>query len=453
MLAEVPEGGDYPDSVAGAVMLTHNRLRAETPGAAVLAELCAWLAPEGLGEALFAGAVIGPNWQDARAAFGPEVVALLEDPDARRVAFKGLRRWSVISDCGGMHRLTQAVLRGQGGQAMAKSAAAVLAAQFPTEASVVLNWSACRRLLPHVTALWAEAGPLWQGNWGKPGWAAMDYLLNQAGIFLSKQSDWPGAIALKRGSLDLTEAMFGESDWGLTVALGNLALNLAEVGDLAEAQVKIDRAVALDLAHRTAAERADLATSYLQQASIAIRRFEAGGDAAQGAEALAEAALGKARALLEELFGDTSAEMSNWWNQRGYFRRAQGRKGAEIFAYRCALDLARALPGFDRAEFLGRATNFGGTALELGRAEEAQAALREAYQLAVEIYVEVPDHPHLQKAALWLTRCLFTLARKGQQTEAEARAICARHGLDPEERRAGAARFPLDPVAVTEAEG
>lgn len=260
---------------------------------------------------------------------------------------------------------------------------------------------------------------------------------------MSRQSDLPGAIAMQRGSLDLTEARLGPEDRTIPLVLGNLALSLAEVGDLAEAQDKIDRAVALNKAQRTGAARADLATSYLQQAKIAFLKMEAGG----------EAALGKARALLEELFGDTSAEMSLWWNQMGYFRGRQGRKGAEIFAYRRALDLARALPGFDRAEFLTRAMNFGGTALELGRVEEAQAALREAYQLAVEIYAEVPDHPHLQKAALWLTHCLFTLARKGQQTEAEARAICARHGLDPEERRAGAARFPLDPVAVTEAEG
>lgn len=299
-----------------------------------------------------------------------------------------------------------------------------------------------------MQALWAAAGPLWETDWGKPGWAAMDYLLNQSGVFLSTQHDLAGAVALGRGSLALAEVRLGEEDRDIPLALGNLALNLADLGKFAEAQDKIDRAVALDEAHRKGAARAGLAARYMQQANLGLWRMEAGGQVADGAEALAEAALDKAQSIWIELSGEDSAEMAYWWNQVGYLRRLQGRQGARLHARKRALEITRSLPQADRGNLASCAMNYGSSALQLGRAEEAQGALQEAYDIAAEIFAEVPNHPSLHLSADWLSDCLFVLARKGQKTERQALEICMRHGLNPEKQRADASRRPLDPVVV-----
>ena len=438
--------------------------------ARVLAEVMAWYAPDALSEGLFAGLADKPAiariFSGVFRRIPRRVWRVARDETPLRAGFAELRRAALLEDVEDapgvfrMHRVFQRVIRAQGARrgvprfAMAESAAALLATQFPYDSDFVDEWPTCRLLLPHVQALWTAAEPLWHSTWGKPGWAAMDYLLNQSGLFLSKQHDLAGAVALGRGSLALMEARLGEEDRDITTALGNLAKDLADLGELAEAQDMFDRAVALDEAHRKGAERTNLALRYLQQANLGFRRMEAGGQVAEGAEALTEAALDKARGIWVDQSGEDSAEMAYWWNQMGYLRRLQGRHGARLHARKRALEITRALPQADRGDLATRAMNYGSTALELGRAEEALGALQEAYDLHVDVYFnDVPHHPELRKAAQWFTACLLVLARKGQGTRAQAEKICARHRLDLAEREAFAARLPLDPVVVVDEVG
>ena len=450
IIAHVPVNSDYPDSVAGAVRLTYARLSAD---AQALADLCAWLAPEGLTEALFAGAVKAETWESRER---PEVVddlaQVLEDPARLRAGLQEMRRWSVLSDEYGMHRLTQAVLRGaqtEEGRAFAcaRGAAAVLAAQFPFDSDYVVNWEDCRALLPHVRALWAAAEWPWRGRWGKPDWADMDYLLNQVGVFLSRQEDRNGAISLSWASLELKETRLGEDRREIPLALGNLAQQLAEGGALSEAQDMIDRAVRLDEAHREGVHRTDLAARYMQQAAVAIRRLEAGGEIAEGAAGEADAALEKAGEIREAMFGAQSAEMAEVWNQTGFLRRVQGRKILERKAYLRAREIGRELDAPDPAILAMQAMNSGVVLLELGWPEDGRTELLEAYELAREIFATHQDHPFYVATRRWLTACLLVLARKGDsEARREAEALCARHGLELAELEAGATRFPLEPM-------
>ena len=445
-------GLDYPDSVMAAVGLTFGRL---SPDAQVLADLCAWLAPEGLSAALFEGGVKGALWgSHFRVEVPDDIVALLESPVRRGDALHDLRRWSVLTGAGPwqMHRLTQAVLRagqvdGRDWQ-MARSAAALLAAQFLGDPQAVNNWPTCRTLLPHVQALWARADPLWQGAWARPDWAAMDYLLGQSGIFLSIQADLPAAIALQRAALTLKEARLAEDHREIPTALGNLAQDLAELPDPAareEAEALITRAVALDKAHRTDPARADLAGHYMQQAFIAIRRMEGDLAGRAVAERLAEGALAQAWAIWHDLFGLDSAPIANVWNQTAYLRRLQGRKAAELAATTAALDIIRALPEPDRGNLAICMMNAGSTALELGRADQARGLLQEAYEIRLAIYQ--PDHPLLHLAAQWLATCLMKHADAGDTAARQtALDLCARHGLSPAAIKADAANYPDTPL-------
>ena len=448
IIAHVPVNSDYPDSVAGAVRLTYARLGAD---AQALADLCAWLAPEGLTETLFAGLVGGRYWTAFQEDALPEARAVLKEPARLRAALQELRRWSVLSDEYGMHRLTQAVLRG--GQkeeerafASARSAAAVLAADFPTKPNLVSDWDDCRLLLPHVRSLWAAAETQWRDGWSKPDWAALEYLMNQAGVFLSRQEDVHGATAFARATLELKEARLGEHHSSIPLALGNLAINLAELGELVEARDKIARAVALSEAHREGEDRLDLASSYMQKATIAFRRMEAGGKIADGAENEAEVALEKAGEIRKVLLGAQSAEMAEVWNQIGYLQRLRGRKSLAWGAYRRGLEISRELDDPDSAQLATRAMNAGSTALELGR-PEALGDLREAYDLARKIFSAHPDHPFYVECRKWLVVCLLVLARKGDGgARREAEEICTRHGLDLDSMEADATTFPLEPV-------
>ncbi|TVR09841.1 MAG: tetratricopeptide repeat protein [Salinarimonadaceae bacterium] len=473
VIERTPHNANYLDSVAGAVMLTYGRL---TEDGKALADLCAWLAPEGLSEGLFVDGVAGAFWSQYRADVSSDLATLIEDAGRVRGALQDLRRWSVLTGLvpWRMHRLTQSVLRA--GQrdgrdwTMARAAAAVLAAQFPGGSSppdLVANWPLCRALLPQVTALWDEAEPLWDedsgaGGWGRPGWEAMDYLLNQAGIYLSQQADLPGAIALKRASLKLKDARLGEDHRDIPLALGNLAVDLAEPGaeaDLDEAEALIARAVALDQAHRKGPAHSDLAATYMQQAFIALRRIEAEGGLAQGgpvatkAAELAEQALAAAWTIRAELSGENSAEITHVWNQTAYLRILQGRKAAGLTAYSRALEIARALPDGDRGDLAFLAHNAGSTTLELGRAKEAEALLREAYGIRRVIFEENPQHPLLAASTRWLAACLCKRSAQGVADALdEAKTLCARHGLPFDEVQAHAAELPPEPLDLPQDE-
>ncbi|SNR55996.1 tetratricopeptide repeat protein [Puniceibacterium sediminis] len=461
VLTRVPEGQDYDDSVAGAVLLSYGRL---SDGAQALVDCCAWLAPVGIDPQMFTQAVESPKWAEYRDNVPGNLLAVIEDATALNAAFVAARRWSVLTGKGlfEMHRLAQAVLRAeqevQGrGFACAKGAAAVLATIYPKPPSVVKNWPHCRALTPHVQALWLAAGDNWNGPWGQPGWADMGYVLNQTAIFLSRQEDHTGSIALYRASLQLVESRLGEEHRVIPNGLGNLAHQLAEVGEFNEAQELITRAVALDEAHRSGTGRSKLAERYFQQANIALRVMEAREGAARfEAEAVAEAALDEADALYTELFGAQSARMALVWNQRGYLRNLQERNEDAWRAYGQALDIIRALPDVDTRELALLAMNVGATAVETGRAEAAEAPLREAYVFAVKEFGDIPQHGFFVQSTLCLIGCLLVLARKGDDPErrrAEAREICALRGLVYDDRVRDAEKYPLDPLDGFDAVG
>ena len=141
----------YPTSLAGATRLTMERLAREDPGAAGLAELCAFLAPEPIPLSLFTVAAgqlpqpLGPATTDALA--WRRLLATLGRSSLARVDQQAMQ----------MHRLTQAILRdrlgpGPAGQARAL-AGKLLAASNPGPPSDPVGWPRWALLVPHVLAI------------------------------------------------------------------------------------------------------------------------------------------------------------------------------------------------------------------------------------------------------------------------------------------------------------
>jgi hypothetical protein len=177
--------------------------------------------------------------------------------------------------------------------------------------------------------------------------------------------------------------------------------------------------------------------------------MEAGGTGAAVAAGRAETALEQARSLRTELFTAKSLQMAHCWNETGYLRGLQRRKGDERDAYEQAYKITSAFPDADHAQLAARAMNFGSTALELGEPERALDPLQKAYGLAVNVYAEVPNHGLFVATQKWLAACQFVLARKGQAGMRQAALdLCQKHGLNVAEREAYAATLPLHPVPL-----
>ena len=450
VITQKPEGQDYKDSVAKAVMLSVGRVSAD---ARAMLDCLAWMAPEGISDALFARAVAKENWAGVRGRLPEALCAVVEDAGRRAQALREARRWSILMGDGpfDMHRLTQLVLRQEAeGQARgfeaAKGAAAILAAGTPGNPGLAVNWPAWRVFLPQVQALWEVAEPLWRGAWAQADWDDMDFLLNAAGVFLGRQEDHVSAVVIKRASLEMKQARLGEEHRDVPLAMGNLALDLVHTGELAEAQELVAKAVRLDEVHRKGDARTDLAVRYLQQASVAMEAMRAG---QAKAGQVADAALEKAEQIRTELFGAQSDEVALVWSSRGVLRGLQGRREEQWEAAKTAYNIRVALPGVDKASMAATTMNLGANALRLGRCEEAERFLRRAHKVELVLY-QSKMQPSLQQTTAWLVSCLLTLARKGDKAaarEAEARELCAQHGLDFEQIATRAADFPLSPPA------
>jgi len=420
--SETADGADYPTSVYGAVIMSYNRLPPE--GQEVL-KLCAWWAADGLTPELITDAQDGWRWdrEDVVDDMGDDLRRLAQDGALVRAGFAVAVGQSLLSqnvDGYGLHRAASSSLRAGPAEHSLAAAAAVLAAQYPGGADGVAhskNWPQCRLLTPHVRALW-ESG-------AAPKTRAMDYLLNQAGMFLSKQGDIFGAIGLYRGGLTLIEARLGEEARDVPVALGNLAQQLVKVGAGREARAMIDRAVALDEAHRPETE--DLAASYMQAALILT---QLGAEGEVGAFESAAARIQQAMTIRTKLFGADGEPMAHCWNQLGYLKDQQGQGIAAAEAYEKATDIWRGTAPGD-ARLATSAMNVGAAYLQAGAAMRGEQLLREALEIEREAFQNDLGNPKLRATAQWLTACLLVLARSGDATRAaEARAFVDEFGFD-----------------------
>jgi hypothetical protein len=145
--------------VAATLGMALSRLEGQTPTAAGLLRLLAFLAPEPvpLGQLLATGQTAGMPDPEVAAGIGP----LLGNPVATGDAITALRRYSLIAPAGDglvlVHRLVQAVSRDQltaGAAAQwQRTAMSLIAAAVPADPQAPSAWSACAVLLPHAQAV------------------------------------------------------------------------------------------------------------------------------------------------------------------------------------------------------------------------------------------------------------------------------------------------------------
>ncbi len=153
------QAAGHPADVAATLGLALSQLEDETPAAAGLLRLLAYLAPEPVPLALLlagtqAAALIAP-------AVAAVVGSLLGDLVAAGDAIAALRRYSLVTPAGNglvlVHRLVQEVTLARVSAGVAaewkQAAAAVVEAAVPADTTFPAAWPACAVLLPHARAV------------------------------------------------------------------------------------------------------------------------------------------------------------------------------------------------------------------------------------------------------------------------------------------------------------
>lgn len=444
ILGHTPDNESYPTSVLGAVQMSYEQL---SDDARLVADLCAWWAADGLEPALLTDAPDGWAWEN-RAEDIPEAIQSLARDGVRvRAAFAALTGRSLLESGDGawsMHRMTSASLRhlqkDREDGATAEAAAAILATVYPGgERGVNFSesWPLCARLTPHVRALWASGAV--------PETEVMDYLLNQAGLYLNKIADFSGCLDMARASFALTEKRLPETHAEIALGLANLGAALMRTGELEQAEVHLARAVELDEAQRP--DTVGLAVRYDLHGTM-LNELAQSGDATALPRSLKRRQ--QALALFRQLSGRNSNDTATALNNLAVVRGRQGRTSAAARLSQAALAIRRAVldPGDARLGY--SLMNTGGFWLQSGSVHRAEPLLREALELRQKVYAAQPQHPETRNAADWLISCLLVLARTGEDADArraEARALCAQYGFDFDQEIEHAKQYPLAPPA------
>jgi tetratricopeptide (TPR) repeat protein len=448
VLAAVP-AGDYPDSVIGAVKLSYDAL--DDDARAVL-DLFAWCAPDGLEARLLTNAPKEAWVAGTREDVGREAFELFASDDRVDAALAALVRRSLLVRAGtgySLHRMSAAAVRALQAQAgrrgaVARAAAAVLAASYPTKPSVTANWPACAGLTPHVQAL-HRVWPMAEGDLLAS--AAAEYLFNQSSLYLQEMAEPATALALAEVSLRLKQARLPESDRDVALGWSILGLAYLEAFRLAEAVAAQAEAVRLCKAHDHGA--AELAAAHNNHAAALRALGQETGDRALLEQALAadEAALELERERCGEESEAVAGSLANLaWSLRALGDLAQARAlSLQALAIRRKL-----LPSGD-ARLGTSLTNAGSFHLWLGEAGAALPLLTEALALRRAAY-ERDDHPNVKGTAGWLVCCHLVLARRDPACAVEAQRIAAEFDLDWEAHQRTAALYP-GPVGAPEPPG
>jgi tetratricopeptide (TPR) repeat protein len=214
----------YPGTLTAVTQFAYDRLRAEDEQAAVLAAMCAFLAPETVPE----------EWFVTAAEQLPVLMAArLSDPLARAQLLAGIDRSSLARlDPGGllMHRLTQAILRDHlpADQAAAarRLAESVVAANDPGDTDLPGTWPTWARVLPHLLALEPETSSS----------ASLRDVAGSAAWYLTRRGDAGAAHELAGNLYEGWRDGLGPDNSYTLWAANSLAQALRDMGRFAQAQ-------------------------------------------------------------------------------------------------------------------------------------------------------------------------------------------------------------------------
>lgn len=420
-----PEGGDYEDSVFGAVSLSLDRL---SPEAAQIADILAFWAPEGLEPALFepvsAKDETYERYQPIPAALWPVLRA--EGAVAR--GFAELARRSLLERRGegaaaayAMHRLTGEVIRarlGEEGRAEGReAAAAVLAAAYPYDADFREVWPLCAALTPHVQAL---AGH-------RAASAAAHYLYNQASIWLGEMRQDLPALLLARAALTAKKRRLDPLHREVGVGYTALGIRWKALDRPVMAEKLMARAAEISEQNPEIGDE-DRAVWFSNHGSALKdlgRRALAAGRGPEAAALFRRAARRHHQALLLDRRRGDRRKIATRLNNLGTLRQAQGRRGAAIRLGRMVLRIRREVLAPDDPLLAHSLHNLAARLLQTPDWREAEPLLDQALEVREDAFAAYPRHPARIDTATFLAQAALM---RGDRVKAAA--IVARYAQD-----------------------
>lgn len=495
----------YPDSVFGAVKLSLDKL---SDDAALLMKVFCWLSPDDLWPGLVTAladkeSIENEVWKEILAPIPDALWALARDASRVDQAVADLRDRSLLDydedDSWHLHRLTQEVQRslltdvymgsavasvpGPRGQAergpgsspgpsqdetksrrefaeasaafvfddqpgWSAVAAAMVAAGYPFDSDFRENWPICTRLNPHVAALMRDP----------PATAAMDYLLNQASIYLDVQRQDDLALSYSQKALELKIARLGEANEILGTAYTNLSGRYWRLGRLKEAERHAARAVEIAeiLENCDEAQSAIWLSNHGLTADDLSRTLE--DTAREETLALAQQRYDQGLELDQRLHGRESAEvatsltnLADLWAWQGLWTKALEALGEALSTRRKGLEAGDPL----LAQGL---SNLGSFLLQSGRVrvegsgERALDLLEQALVIYEDAFADLPRHPDRVRTSEWLTSAHWSFEALGEDGAdlARAEALCRAYDLDPNDRKQLGLDFAARAVAWRE---
>ncbi len=219
---------DYPETVLTTWSLSFQQVEQESPAAADVLRLCAFLAPDAIPEELLTRSA---------AELGIVLGATATDPFKLNEALKVLRRYSLVKRNGNthmlsIHRLVQTVLKESLDQetqrAWAERTVRAVNAAFPegyydtdkNHQNYLPHVQECATLIEHYHLYFPEAAQL----------------LFQAGAFLYFHGFYPQSQSLHRQALAVREQVFGPEHPAIAESLNALALLSRVQGDYEQAE-------------------------------------------------------------------------------------------------------------------------------------------------------------------------------------------------------------------------
>ena len=367
--------GSYPRSLAAATQLIADRLANHDPAAALLASLCAFLAPAPIPEDLFtrvAGDLPG------------ELAGRAADPLAWRQTLAQLARQSLARiDRGGlvMHRLTQAILRDrltpEQAAATRQRTEAILAANEPPEPSNPATWPRWAVLMPHLLAVdLAETGNL------DLRWTAC-----AACAYLVSRGDTRTAYSLARDLRQQWRARLGDDDQTVRAAAHYVGWVLKDMGRYADAR-DLHQDV-LDGARRLLGEDNPNTLVYANQLAIDLRLL----GEVQAARDLDQDTLDRRRRVLGEDHPDTLRSAGNLASDLAML----GEVRAARDLYQDILARFRRLLGEDHPDTLRSASNLANCLRDLGEVQAARDLDQDTLDRRRQVLGE--DHPSTLNSA------------------------------------------------------
>ncbi|HVF41552.1 MAG TPA: tetratricopeptide repeat protein [Pyrinomonadaceae bacterium] len=381
---------DYPAALAVTFELAFTHLSEESPAAADLLTICAFLAPDDVPLEIF---------KDAAAKEGDEAVSLPEslataaaNPEALAAAAAMLQTYALAKVRGGSflstHRLIQAIARDRLGgderKTWAEATATVMRAAFPFNKLDPRTWPLSARLLQHALTTADHAGVLGVAD------VPVMFLLFLAGEQLFNNAKLAEAKAVFERSAELCEKLLGPADTVLAALLNNIGMTLHRQGNFDEAANYLKRALAIDEEVRGS-----------DHPYVAIRLNNIGEILRErGAYAEARSHYERALAIAEAAHSAPNALIPTILNNIGLALREQDDAEGACAYYERAILIDEEAYGSDHPNIAVRLNNLGAALLSLGDLDTARQHFERALRIFKAHFGE--EHPWTLTAKRYL---------------------------------------------------